>query len=143
AIVAILTLSLGIGATTSVFSVVSGVLLRPLPYANADRIVHLGEQKISRPGRGGTTSYPNFDDWRRSTRSFAAMGIVSNFSPTMTGRGDAECVRAALVSAGMFEVFQIRPYLGRGIVASDNEPSADPVTLISYAVFCLKKKRYS
>ena len=67
ALVAILTVALGIGATTSVFSAVSGVLLRPLPYANADRIVHLGEQKISRPGRGGTTSYPNFDDWRRSS----------------------------------------------------------------------------
>lgn len=132
AIVAVLTLSLGIGATTSVFSAVSGVLLRPLPYVNAERIVHLGEQKISRPGRGGTTSNPNYDDWRRSARSFATMGIVTNFSATLTGRGDPERVGAALVSAEMFDVFHVRPYIGRAIVAADNLPGADGVTLLSY-----------
>lgn len=131
-VVAVVTLALGIGATTSVFSVVSGVVLRPLPYANAERIVHVGERNLSRPGPGGTTSYENFEDWRRLSRSFQAIGIVSNFSPTMTGRGDPERVGVALVSAGVFDVFHLRPILGRPIVAADNYPSSAPVAILSF-----------
>src|SRR5712691_10160746 len=71
---AVITLSLGVGATTSVFSAVSGVLLRPLPYAEGDRIVHVGEQRLAKPGRGSTTPFENFDDWRRLSHAFAAMG---------------------------------------------------------------------
>src|SRR5689334_19169328 len=62
AFVAVVTLSLGVGATTAVSSAVRGVLLRPLPYPDADRIVHIGEREIGKPGRGGTTSYDNFVD---------------------------------------------------------------------------------
>src|SRR4051812_29806751 len=76
AAVAILTLALGIGATTSVFSAVSGAVLRPLPYQNGDRIVHLGEQRTSKPGRGINTSFENYDDWARGSHDFTAMGIV-------------------------------------------------------------------
>ena len=98
--VAIVTLALGIGATTSVFSVVSGVLLRPLPYANADRIVHVGEHDIAKPGHGQNTSWDNYNDWTKLSHSFAAMAIVTNWSPTLTGYGDPERVGVALVSSG-------------------------------------------
>src|SRR4051812_20312546 len=112
AAVAIATLALGIGATTSVFSTVSGVLLRPLPYATADRIVHAGERDIAKPGRGGNTSYDNFVDWKRLSHSFTAMGAFNTWQPTLTGLGDPERVRVAGVTAEMFDVFGIKPALG-------------------------------
>jgi putative ABC transport system permease protein len=130
--VAIVTLALGIGATTAVFSTVSGVLLRPLPYATADRIVHLGERSTDRPGRGGTTSYDNFVDWQRMSRSFAAMGLFNTWQPTLTGRGDPERVSVAGVTAGLFDVFGIMPALGRAIVPTDNLANAAPVAVVSY-----------
>ena len=66
--VSVATLALGIGATSAIFSVVSAVLLRPLPFADANRVVHIGETRRAAPGIGGTTSSPNFDDWRRASR---------------------------------------------------------------------------
>jgi len=131
-VVAIVTLALGIGATTSVFSTVSGVLLRPLPYATADRIVHLGERSTERPGRGGTTSFDNFADWQRMSRSFAAMGLFNTWQPTLTGRGDPERVSVAGVTAGVFDVFAIMPALGRPIVPADNLANAASVAVVSY-----------
>lgn len=132
AIVAVTTLALGIGATTSVFSAVDGTLLRPLPYTNGSRIVHVGEQDVNKPGRGSTTSFENYDDWRKSSTSFAAVGIVSNTTSTLTGHGDAERVPSALVSAGMFDVFGVHMYLGRPIVDADNELGASPVIVLAY-----------
>jgi predicted permease len=132
AIVAVTTLALGIGATTSVFSAVDGALLRPLPYTNADRIVHVGEQPTTKPGRGSTTSFENYDDWRKRSTSFAAIGIVTNASPTLTGHGEASRVPLALVSSGMFDVFGIRMHLGRPIADADNQPGASPVTVVTY-----------
>jgi putative ABC transport system permease protein len=132
AAVAIGTLALGIGATTSIFSVVSGVLLRPLPYADADRIVHLGQRDIAKPGPGANTSVDDYLDWRRSSRSFSAMGVLMNSSPTLTGQGDAEQVSAALVSSGILDVFHLRPVLGRPFVASDDAPGSALVALLSY-----------
>jgi predicted permease len=130
--VAIVTLALGIGATTSVFSAVSGVLLRPLPYVSADRIVHVGERNALERGRGGTTSYDNFVDWMRLNRSFDAMGLYNTWQPTLTGRGDPERVPVAGVSAGMFAVFQVKPVLGRPFVATDNLNNSAAVAVVSY-----------
>ena len=133
AVISVTTLALGIGSTTSVFSAVNGALLRPLPYASARRIVHVGEQDVNKPGRGATTSFENFDDWRRRSSSFSAIGIVSNVSPTLTGHGDAERIPSALVSAGMFAVFGIHMHLGRPIADVDNEQGAAPVAVLTYA----------
>jgi putative ABC transport system permease protein len=132
ALIAVGTLALGIGATTSVFSAVSGVLLRPLAYANADRIVHLGERDTYEPGQGGNTSYDNFVDWRRLSRSFEAMGLYNTWQPTLTGRGDPERVQVAGVSAGMFDVFRVTPALGRRFVDSDNVDRAAAVAVVTH-----------
>lgn len=132
AVVAIATLAMGIGATTSVFSAVHGVLLRPLPYVDADRIVHLGERDIAKPGRGGNTSFDNFRDWQRMARSFAAMGLYNTWQPTLTGHGDPLRVDVAGVSAGIFDVFAVKPMLGRGFVPADNVDNAAAVAVISY-----------
>ncbi len=131
-LVAVVTLALGIGATTSVFSAVSGVLLRPLPYRDAERIVHIGEHNVDKPGRGGTTSYDNFRDWERLSRSFAAMGLYNTWQPTLTGHGDPQRVGVAGVSAGLFDVFQVKPALGRVFTAADNADNAPSVAVVSY-----------
>jgi putative ABC transport system permease protein len=135
AIVAVLTLALGIGATSAIFSVVSAVLLRPLPYADGHRIVHIGEAERAKPVVGGTTSYQNFDDWRRASRSFAAMGIYDGWNPTLTGLGDPTRVKASDVTASVFEVLHITPVIGRPILPADNAPGAEPVVLISHGLW--------
>jgi putative ABC transport system permease protein len=135
AAVAVVTLALGIGATSAIFSVVSAVLLRALPYAEADRVVHIGETRRGGSSTGGTTSYPNFDDWRRTSRSFAAMGMYDGWNPTLTGLGDPVRVRASDVTASVFDVLRIVPVLGRPILPSDNLPGAQPVVLVSHGLW--------
>jgi predicted permease len=133
ALVAIITLAIGIGATTSVLSVVNGALLRPLPFANADRIVHIGERETDKTGHGGTTSFDNFTDWSRLARSFDALGLYNTWQATLTGHGDPERVRIAGVTAGIFDVFGVKPVLGRRLVPADNVNNAAPVALVSFA----------
>jgi len=135
AVVAVLTLALGIGATSAIFSVVSAVLLRALPYHEAQHIVHIGEHRRGDPQRATTTSTPNYEDWRRLSRSFAAMGIYDGWSPVLTGRGDPVRLSASDVSASVFDVLRITPLLGRPILPSDNQAGAAPVVLLSYGLW--------
>ena len=130
--VAILTLTLGIGATVAVFSAVSGVILRPLPFVESNRIVHVGERDYDQPGRGGNTSAENAYDWQRMSRSFQAMGLFSTFSMTLTGAGAPSRVDVANVTPGMFDVFHVVPPLGRRIATTDTMQGASPVALVSY-----------
>jgi predicted permease len=112
ALVATVTLGLGIGAATAVFSVVNGVLLAPLPYPQSDRIVRLFQ--IDANGRRNqTVSEPNFDDWRAGTRAFQAMAMMSaGLAPVAIG-GDTSMLPGAAVSREFFEVMQVAPALGR------------------------------
>jgi putative ABC transport system permease protein len=131
-IVAVLTLALGIGATVAVFSAVSGVILRPLPYADAPRIVSIGEREIARPGHGQNTSAENTYDWQRMSRSFQSIGLYSTFSMTLTGAGEPARIDVANVTPGMFDVFHIVPMLGRRIATTDTMQGAPNVTLVSH-----------
>ncbi|HJR40471.1 MAG TPA: ABC transporter permease [Gemmatimonadaceae bacterium] len=133
--VAVLTLALGIGATTSIFSVVSAVLLRPLPYVGADRIVFIGEQERGSMHKETTTSYPNYLDWKAEAKSFEAMALYDGWSPTIAEGGDAERIRASLVTAEIFDVFRVKPILGRPILPSDNVTNAEPVALLSHGLW--------
>jgi putative ABC transport system permease protein len=135
AAVAVVTLALGIGATSAIFSVVSSVLLRALPYQDAHRIVHLGEQRRGEPERVTTTSTVNYRDWRRMSRSFAAMGIYDGWSPVLTGRGEPVRLSASDVTASVFDVLRIAPALGRPILPSDNEPGAAPVVVLAHGLW--------
>jgi putative ABC transport system permease protein len=132
-IVALITLALGIGANTAIFSVVYAVLLRPLPYAEADRLVWLTEQHEQIKTRW--ISYPNFLDWQARSQSFEALATIRGWQMTMTGNGEeqAQSVNARMVSADYFRVMRARPLLGRDFVSAEDKFGAPGVTVISHA----------
>jgi len=128
----IVTMALGIGAAAAMFSVFQGVLLRPLPYPSADRIVHL--YQISESGARNRVSDPNYEDWRIGTRSFSAMALYSALgSLPIAGAGDAQLARLTLVSREFFDVMGTRPVLGRTFRDEEQQPGGPAVALVSAA----------
>ena len=135
ALVAILTLALGIGVTTATFSVVTAVLLRPLPYPNAARIVHIienvpaNESMSGRPMRLPALNPAEFDYWRQNVRSFSHMAIIANEARTMMTRGGTVRLEGARVSPALFAIRDVRPILGRGLYPSDERADARVIVL--------------
>jgi len=130
AAVAILTLALGIGATTAIFSVVYGVLLRPLPYADPDRIVAVFE--VTSKGRPSALADPNFDDFRDQSRSFAAIAKYTERLVSVWSGSQATHAHVARISPGFLDVFAVRPIVGRGFTGADARKGAAPTALVSY-----------
>ena len=129
--VAILTLALGIGANTAIFSVVNAVLLRPLPYPHSEQIVSVFDVQ---PGTGNTpASYPEFADWRDKSQIFQTLAAEANSSVTLTGMSMPERLPAIRVSANYLDLFGAKMIVGRNF-RSDEEPSTAPrVAIISSA----------
>ena len=128
-VVAILTLALGIGANTAIFSVVNGVLLNPLPFPKAEQLVTLAESKPN--FATGSISYPNFRDWQKSNHTFSAMAISRSISFSLTGTGEAEQVQAELLSSDYFLLLGVKPVIGRMFAPGEDEVGAAPVVMIS------------
>jgi putative ABC transport system permease protein len=128
---AVLTLALGIGANTAIFSVVNGVLLRPLPYTDPERLV-----AVWSTGEGereeGDSSYLNFTDWREQTRSFEGMAAYRSWYYTLTGMGDPRRVVVARVTAGFFPLLGVSPFAGRTFLPEEERPNSERVAVISY-----------
>jgi len=129
-VVTALTLALGIGATTAIFSVVNGVLLAPLPYPHSDRIVEL--LQINPGGRlGHNIADPNFLDWRAQSHSFSGLAEASHsFSVSVTGPATPVRALNALVSTDFFPVMGVSPVAGRFFVASDQQVGAQPTVVV-------------
>jgi len=115
ATVTVITLTLGIGANTAIFSVVNAVLLNPLPFHDASRIVSMFEE--TQNFAKGSISYPNFLDWQRDNRSFEAMAAYRGTDGSITGVGQPENVRAQRVSANFFPILGVNPILGRNFTS--------------------------
>src|SRR2546422_9594786 len=109
--VVILALALGIGANTAIFSVVNAVLLRPLPYDEADRLVLLAETSKVMPEI--SVSYPNFSDWRNQNHVFEKIGVYNRSSYNLTGSGEAERIITGQVSADLFSALRANAAIGR------------------------------
>ena len=120
--VAVLTLALGIGANAAIFSVVSGVLLRPLPYPDPDRLMMLWTYNPRQGFDKDVGTYPNFEDWRRQSTTFERMAAYTGGSFTLTGAGDPAQIRGAIVTPGFFETLGTPVMLGR--VFGDHEATA-------------------
>src|ERR1700682_1781420 len=133
AAVALLTLALGSGATTVMFTVINGVLLKPLPYANADRLVFVQEQTDWSTAYGNlwAYTYPNFLDCKRETRSLDMAAWRGNAS-TVSAPGAAEFVGAREISSEFFSILGVTLFRGRNFLADEDRPGASPVAIISY-----------
>jgi putative ABC transport system permease protein len=129
-VLAVATLALGIGANTAMFSVINAVLLRPLPYAEPERLVWMNESGPEVANRW--LSYPNFVDWRERNKSFEAMSTFRGWSVTLTGRDQPLNLNARMVSADYFTVMRVTPILGRAFTAEDDRAGAGPVTILSH-----------
>ena len=132
-VVAILTLALGIGATSAIFSVVNGVLLRPLAYPNPDRIVRLHEL-VPRYGRFSVAP-ATFLDWRQQNTVFSQIAAMNSTGATLVSSTGAERIAGGLVSWDTFDLLQVSPALGRSFRAEEDAPGKDDVIILSHGMW--------
>ncbi|HEY7284979.1 MAG TPA: ABC transporter permease, partial [Vicinamibacterales bacterium] len=128
-LIAVTALALGIGANTAMFSIVNGVLLRPLPYPAAERLLKL---YTSIPQfRESSVSYPNFLDWRDRSRSFERMAAYRGDSFTLTGQASPERLRGQMASSTIFAVLGVKPIIGRTFADAEDQRGAAPVAVLT------------
>ena len=138
-IIIVLTLALGIGANTAIFSLVNTVLLQPQPYHEADRLVTVREQ-VLRTGSNRPVRPANFFDWKERTASFAEVAWSRDWMPNLTGDGEPESIIGYRFSANMLGVLGVQPALGRGFTVEDDAPGAPGVVLLSDKLW---RRRYA
>jgi predicted permease len=129
ALVAVLTLGLGIGANTALFSIVNGVLLNPLPFPHSEQLIALGENKPN--FENGSISYPNFRDWQKDNRSFSSIAMSRIYSFNLLGVGEPEQLDGEYISSDFFSTLGVKPLMGRLFVTGEDEVGAAQVALIS------------
>jgi putative ABC transport system permease protein len=127
--IALLTLALGIGANTAIFSVLNAVLLRPLPYADPDRLVMIGERGPT--GSAGNVGYTTFLDWRDRSRAFEEMALVRSWIPTLITSGEPERISGMRVTANFFHMLGVKPALGRDFTAAEDTADRWRVVILS------------
>ncbi len=135
-IVATIALALGIGATTAIFNVVNGVLLRPLPFPNPESLVAVFETNLERGLQRGSHSYPNFMDVRAQSTVFEHMSSYHGADFIMTGRGEPARLQGQVVTADLFSLLGVQPMLGRTFLPDEDKPSeTGRVVVLSHALF--------
>ena len=133
AAIAVLTIALGIGVNTAIFSVVHAVVLRSLPFPEPDRLVSVWENLERRGGPPQEwTGRSTFADWRDLNRTFAGMAAVTDWAPTLTGMDRPERLEAALVTPGYFATLGVQPVVGRAFVAEEETPGRGEVVVLSH-----------
>jgi len=135
-LVAVIALTLGIGANTAIFSVVHGVLLRTLPYADAEQLVMVWEHRQSGKGNPqNVINLGNFFDWREQNKSFSDMAAFSDFTQNLTGDGQFEEVPAQIATTNLFSLLGANPTLGRTFAPDDGKPGEPSVVVISHGLW--------
>jgi predicted permease len=133
ALVALVTLALGIGANTAVFSMVNGVLLRPLPYDAPEALVWI--QEVNNRGGPMSVAWPNYQDWRAQSTSFAGVAAVNEFTATILGSDEPTRTDGVMVGGDYWKVFPTRPIQGRLTVEADHVAGAPPVIVVSRSLW--------
>jgi putative ABC transport system permease protein len=132
---AVVTLMLGVGMTTAIFSTVYGVLLRPLPFEAPERLMMLHTVITGETTRDRTLSPPNFASLREETRSLESVAAFVSGQETLTGAGDPQQLEGARVTAGFFELLRVRAAIGRTFDRREHEPGQDQVAVLGYGVW--------
>ncbi len=132
-VVAVLVLALGIGSLTPTFSLINAYLLRPLPFDEPDRLVHLWETLPRQSFFSSRVSYPNFRDWRDRSESFEDMAGFNYMSETLTGVEQPQRIASGRVSANVFDVLGVPPALGRGFREGEDRPGSTAVVVLSHS----------
>ena len=134
-VIALITLALGIGANTAIFSVVNAVLLRPLPFRDADQLVIVWEDATFAGFPKNTPAPANYVDWKTQNQSFADMAASHESSFNLTGDGEPERVAAYAVNANFFPLFGVQPLLGRTFSEEEDRPGTNKVAVLSYSLW--------
>jgi predicted permease len=133
--IALLTLALSIGGSTAIFSVVNGIVLRPLPFPESERLVRVSEKNEQRGWTSFAVAPANFVDWARSTRTFESMVALSAGSAAITTEQGAEQLPTTFATAEMFKVFRGTPVFGRTFAEGDDAPGAAPIAVIGHGLW--------
>jgi predicted permease len=133
--IAVLTLALGIGANTAIFSVVDAMLLRPLPYPDPSRLVRIWEASDKYNSSRNVVNPVNFLDWRDHSQSFESMAAISNLITNLSSHGQPIAVQGMQVSPEFFSTLQVPPFLGRTFTAADGIPGQDRSVILSYELW--------
>src|SRR5205085_2805232 len=132
-IVAVLALTLGIGATTAIFSVVNAVLLKPLPYPESERLIYLWETHPQIAEM--SVAYPNYVDWRAQNEVFENIGVYRRQTYNLTGSGEPERLTGGMMSADLFAALRVNAMRGRVYTSDDDKADATPVVVLSYGLW--------
>jgi putative ABC transport system permease protein len=133
--VALVALTLGIGANTAIFSVINTILLRPLPYKDPDRLVVVWEDRSKNGFPRDTPAAGNFNDWREQNQVFEGMAAIANLSFNLTGTGEPERIDGRRVSANLFPLLGIEPQLGRAFLPEEDQPGVGRVVIMSHGLW--------
>ena len=131
--VAVLTLALGIGCNTAIFSVFYGVLLRPLPFPDADRLMLVSESAARFPLL--SVSWQNFRDWRTQNTTFEEFGAVRPLTMSLTGNGEPEQIPSQMITGNLLHLLGVQPALGRALVDADDQAASRAVALLGYGLW--------
>ena len=134
-VVAVVTLALGVGANTAIFSVGNAVILRPLPYPEPERLVRVYEKRLKLGRTRNPVSAPDFIDWRAQAQTFDAVAAYSGWGASLTAGGEPEQITGARASADLFRVLRAEPALGRAFAAEEDRPGAPRVAVISHGLW--------
>ncbi|HKU76655.1 MAG TPA: ABC transporter permease [Pyrinomonadaceae bacterium] len=134
-VIALITLALGIGANTAIFSVVNAVLLRPLQFRDPEQLVVVWEEASFAGFPTNTPAPANYVDWKNQNQSFADMAAAASNSFNLTGDGEPERIQANSVNANFFSLFGVQPLLGRGFLPEEDRPGGNKVAVLSYSLW--------
>jgi putative ABC transport system permease protein len=133
--IAVLTLALGIGANSAIFSSIYALLINPLPFPNQDRVVALWDKNPSRGVQHNEVSMADYLDWRGQSHSFDHLALERWWSTNLTGGDTPERIQGFLVTANFFDALGVKPVKGRNFVEEENQPGKDAVAIITYSVW--------
>jgi len=134
-LIAVLTLSLGIGANTAIFSVVNAALLRPLPFTEPDRLARLWETNLKRNLPSFSVSAPNYVSWKEQSQTFERLAAWKRQSVNLTGRGEPERLEGAIVSGSLFSLLGVKPAMGRDFLPEEDQPHGRRAAIISHGLW--------